>query len=134
MTFAGVSRAALLAGILFAPVAGTAMAQETGSDRDTVFILGRITNGIASSDGETVNASSISAEEMQKYDRASVDEALDLILGANASNTGGSRNEKHGRGHGRRRPFAERLHRLGPHRHAPGPVLAAGLRRHDGSR
>ncbi len=94
MTFAGVSRAAFLAGILCAPVAGTAMAQETGSDRDTVFILGRITTGITSSDGETVNASSISAEEMQKYDRASVDEALDLVPGANASNTGGSRNEK----------------------------------------
>jgi len=73
MTFAGVSRAALLAGILCALVARTAMAQETGSDRDTVFILGRINNGITSSDGETVNASSISAKEMQKYDRASVD-------------------------------------------------------------
>ena len=44
-----------------------------GSDRDTAFILGRINNGITSSDGETVNASSISAKEMQKYDRASVD-------------------------------------------------------------
>ncbi|MBK8838129.1 MAG: hypothetical protein IPO30_05350 [Hyphomonadaceae bacterium] len=73
MTFAGVSRAALLAGILCALVARTAMAQETGSDRDTVFILGRITNGITSSDGETVNASSISTEETQKCDRASVD-------------------------------------------------------------
>lgn len=94
MNLAGVSRAALLAGILCAPFAGTAAAQEASSDRDTVFVLGRIDSGITSSDGETVSASSISSGEMQKYDRASVDEALDLIPGANASSTGGSRNEK----------------------------------------
>ncbi|HOY78588.1 MAG TPA: TonB-dependent receptor plug domain-containing protein, partial [Hyphomonadaceae bacterium] len=97
MNIAGISRAALLAGILATPV-GLAVAQTTTAtaspDRDTVFILGRIDNGITSSDGETVNASSVSAEEMRKYDRASVDEALDLIPGANASNTGGSRNER----------------------------------------
>jgi|JI10StandDraft_1071094.scaffolds.fasta_scaffold18959_2 iron complex outermembrane receptor protein len=93
MNFAGVSRAALLAGFLSAPV-GAAVAQETGGDRDTVFILGRIENGITSSDGETINASSISEEQMRTFDRASVDEALDLIPGANASSTGGSRNEK----------------------------------------
>jgi iron complex outermembrane receptor protein len=42
----------------------------------------------------TINASSISEEQMRTFDRASVDEALDLIPGANASSTGGSRNEK----------------------------------------
>lgn len=94
MIFSGVSRAALLAGILCVPMAGTAMAQTANTDRDTVFVLGRIDSGITSSDGETVSSSSITAEDMRKYDRASVDEALDLIPGANASNTGGSRNEK----------------------------------------
>ncbi len=73
MNFAGVSRAALLAGFLSAPV-GAAVAQETGGDRDTVFILGRIENGITSSDGETINASSISEEQMRTFDRASVDD------------------------------------------------------------
>lgn len=94
MNIAGISRAALLAGILSTPV-GLAAAQTTpASDRDTVFVLGRIDSGITSSDGEEVNGSSVSAEEMRKYDRASVDEALDLVPGANASATGGSRNER----------------------------------------
>ncbi len=57
-------------------------------------MLGRIDNGVASGDGEVINTSSIDAEEMRTFDRATVDEALDLIPGANASNTGGSRNER----------------------------------------
>jgi len=93
LNITGISRAALLAGILSTPI-GLAAAQAPSSDRDTVFVLGRVDNGITSSDGEEVNASSVSGEEMRKYDRASVDEALDLIPGANASATGGSRNER----------------------------------------
>ncbi len=97
MNFAGVGRAALLVGILSAPV-GVAVAQETAAGaaeaRDAVFILGRIDSGITRSDGETVSESVISGEEMRTFDRASVDEALDLIPGANASPTGGSRNER----------------------------------------
>ena len=94
MSFAGVSRAALLAGILSTPFAGAAVAQEASNERDTVFVLGRIENGISKPDGTAISASSVSADEMRTFDRASVDEALDLIPGANASNTGGSRNER----------------------------------------
>lgn len=94
MTFAGASRAALMAGILSTPFAGTALAQEATSKDDTVFVLGRIENGISSPDGETVSASSITADEMRKYDKASLDEAVDILPGVNASNTGGSRNER----------------------------------------
>lgn len=92
----GVSRVALVAGLIACPLSGVAFAQTTpaAESTDTVFILGRIENGITNSDGETVNGSEINAEEMRKYDRASVDEAIDLIPGANASNTGGSRNER----------------------------------------
>ncbi|RYZ14243.1 MAG: hypothetical protein EON61_04395 [Alphaproteobacteria bacterium] len=72
MNITGISRAALLAGILSTPI-GLAAAQTASPERDTVFVLGRIDRGITSSDGEEVNASSISAEEMRKYDRASVD-------------------------------------------------------------
>ncbi len=90
MNFAGISRAALLPGILTAPI-GAAIAQET-ADRDTAFVLGRIDTGITSGDGEV--ASSSGAEKMRNFDRASFDEALDHIRGANASNTGRSRNKR----------------------------------------
>lgn len=87
MSFAGISRAALLVGIL-APSAGAALAQETkAADSDTVFVLGRIENGITSTDGETISAASVDEEQLRKFDRTSVDEALDLVAGANASNT-----------------------------------------------
>lgn len=61
---------------------------------DTVFVLGRIDSGIADNYGETVSASTVTGEELRTFDRASVDEAMDLIPGANASPTGGSRNER----------------------------------------
>lgn len=88
----GASAAAIIAG--FASLAAPAIAQATATDTDTVFILGRIDSGIAASDGETVSSSSITGEEMRTFDRASVDEALDLIPGANSAPTGGSRNER----------------------------------------
>ena len=85
----GVSVCAVIGSIaLSAP----ALAQESAAD--TVFVLGRIDSGIANSDGETVSASSLSGEDLRTFDRASVDEAMDLIPGANASPTGGSRNER----------------------------------------
>ncbi|MBC8133515.1 MAG: TonB-dependent receptor, partial [Deltaproteobacteria bacterium] len=85
----------MMAGFVASPFTGTAIGQETADvERDTVFILGRIDSGIANSDGETVSASTVTGEEMRTFDRASVDEAMDLIPGANASPTGGSRNER----------------------------------------
>lgn len=94
MKFSGISQAALLAGVQCALLAVPAFAQETPADRDTVFVLGRIEDGISDSDGVAINTSSVSEEDLRKFDRTSVDEAMDLIPGANASNTGGSRNER----------------------------------------
>src|SRR5262245_42821551 len=96
MKFSGVGRAALIAGLVAGPLSAAAFAQTApaGDEGEKVFILGRIDNGIAASDGQVVSGSTITEEEMRKFDRASVDEVLDLIPGANSSNTGGSRNER----------------------------------------
>lgn len=95
MTFnlkSGVGAFALIAGL--APLAAPAANAQINDAGDTVFILGRIDTGITDSDGETVSASVVTGEEMRVFDRASVDEALDLIPGANSAPTGGSRNER----------------------------------------
>ena len=77
MKFAGISRAALVAGLVAWPFAGAAMAQTApaGDDAETVFILGRIENGISNSGGKDIASSSINEEDMRTFDRASVDEA-----------------------------------------------------------
>jgi iron complex outermembrane receptor protein len=89
----GVCRAALLAGMMAGPLAGAALAQQA-DDTDTVFVLGRIENGIANSDGARVGGSEVTAEDMRKFDLPTVDEAVNHVAGASASNTGGSRNER----------------------------------------
>ncbi|MEZ6030420.1 MAG: TonB-dependent receptor [Hyphomonadaceae bacterium] len=88
----GAGAAALLAG--FVSLSSPAAWAQADTDRDTVFVLGRIDSGIANSDGETISASTVSGEKMRTFDRTSVDEAMDLIPGANAAPTGGSRNER----------------------------------------
>src|SRR5262245_25567314 len=95
MRFAGISRAALLAG-LFACPAPVALAQAAPSDdkRDIVFVLRPPEDGIPASAGQPINVSEVSSEEMFKFDLASVDETINHIAGANAANTGGSRNER----------------------------------------
>lgn len=94
MKFARISQTAMLAGFQCVLLAAPALAQESTDDRDTVFVLGRIEDGISDNDGVSISTSSLSEEELRKFDRATVDEAMDLIPGANASNTGGSRNER----------------------------------------
>src|ERR1700742_2914271 len=97
MMFAGIGRSALIAGLAAVPLAAPAMAQEakaTSDKPDTVFVLGRIMANPTDSEGQHIGGSSISAEEMRKLDARTVDQAIDLVPGATASNTGGSRNER----------------------------------------
>ncbi len=97
MKFANVSRVALIAGLVGGSVPGAAFGQAAAppdGDSDTVFVLGRIDNGITSGDGQVISGSTVTEEELRTFDRASLDEALDLIPGANSANTGGSRNER----------------------------------------
>jgi iron complex outermembrane receptor protein len=87
---------ALFAGLIAAPAFAPAFAQAPPAGKeadDTVFVLGRIEN-ISGSDGQVINEATIDADAMREFDRASVDEAIDLLPGANSSNTGGSRNER----------------------------------------
>lgn len=96
MTFSGIGRSALIAGLAAVPLAAPAMAQQAKSDQkpDTVFVLGRIMANPTDSEGQHIGGSSIGAEEMRKLDARTVDQAIDLVPGATASNTGGSRNER----------------------------------------
>jgi iron complex outermembrane receptor protein len=96
MKFAGIGQSALLAGLAAAPLAGAAFAQEAKADDkpDTVFVLGRIVANPTDSEGQHIGGSSIAAEEMRKLDARTLDQAIDLVPGAAASNSGGSRNER----------------------------------------
>lgn len=86
-------RAALLAGLAVWPLAGQALGQ-TATESDTVFVLGRVRAGPEDSLGQKVGGSEINAEEMRTLDARTVDQAINYVSGAVASNTGGSRNER----------------------------------------
>jgi iron complex outermembrane receptor protein len=92
MKLSSASRLALAAGLLAPCAAGLAHAQ-TAPAQETIFVLGQI-ESLTDSDGDSINTTAISAEEMRTFDAASLDEAIDLIPGANMSPTGGSRNEQ----------------------------------------
>ena len=87
-------KAAVLLGALSVSAPALAQTRDANGDSDVVFVLGRIDSGLAASDGERIGGSTIGAEDMRRYGRESVDEAIDLLPGANASATGGSRNER----------------------------------------
>ena len=81
-------RSFLLAGSL---LAGAAHAQATATD---VYALGEVQVTARNGVGELVGGSVIKGEDLRKFDKASIDQALDLIPGAAAGNSGGSRNER----------------------------------------
>jgi outer membrane receptor protein involved in Fe transport len=90
----GLSRAALAAGLL-GSLAAPAFAQTApASGPDTVFVLGRLNSTAYDSEGQAVAKAGVDAEEMRTFNTQTVDDAIDLIPGANSSNTGGSRNER----------------------------------------
>jgi iron complex outermembrane receptor protein len=82
-------RTILLCGVAFA---GAAQAQsQTASD---VYDLGEIQVTAHNREGDLVGGSVVSGERLRKFDKVSVDQALDLIPGAAGGNSGGSRNER----------------------------------------
>ncbi len=73
-------------------LAGAAQAQT--ATPDDVYALGEVRVTARGSDGGLIGGSVIKGEDLRKFDKISVDQALDLIPGANAGNSGGSRNER----------------------------------------
>jgi iron complex outermembrane receptor protein len=65
--------------------------QERAED---VYALGELQVTARSRAGEALGGSVVTGEALRTYNRQTVDQALALIPGANASNTGGSRNER----------------------------------------
>lgn len=72
-----------------ASVAGVAHAQDSG-----VYTLGELQVTAKSRSDEPLGGSVVTGETLQTYNRQTVDQALALVPGTNASNTGGSRNER----------------------------------------
>jgi iron complex outermembrane receptor protein len=64
-------------------------AEDTGA-----FELGRIIVPGGSSSGQTVSQSTITADEMRRSNRDTLDDALRTVPGVEIANTGGSRNER----------------------------------------
>ena len=85
-------RSVLLAGSLLAGVAHAQTA--TSSNYGDIYELGEVRVTARGSDGGLIGGTEIKAEDLRKFDKVSVDQALDLIPGANAGNSGGSRNER----------------------------------------
>ncbi|PWC32015.1 TonB-dependent receptor [Azospirillum sp. TSO22-1] len=65
-----------------------------GDEASNVFHLGQINVSAQGSDSSTVGGSVLPQEEMWRFNRNSLDDALNLVPGVVSSNTGGSRNER----------------------------------------
>jgi iron complex outermembrane receptor protein len=84
-------------------LAAPAMAQSTEGDAkpadaktpaDNVFDLGQIIVTGTREPGVAIGGSSLSAEAIYAFNRATLDEAANIIPGVSSSNSGGSRNER----------------------------------------
>lgn len=82
-------RICLLA-VMAASLPGLVQAQE----RDGVYYLGEVQITARARTGEALGGATVSGEVLQTFQKLSVDQALDLVPGANASSSGGSRNER----------------------------------------
>ncbi|MEZ5939014.1 MAG: TonB-dependent receptor [Hyphomonadaceae bacterium] len=81
-------------GLGLSPQAVFAQTAATEAPAETVFVLGRLEATAHDSAGEALGGDTIGASAMRTFDKTSVDQAVDLIPGASATNTGGSRNER----------------------------------------
>jgi iron complex outermembrane receptor protein len=79
--------------LLLTSTIAVAAGQAQAADSD-VYTLGELQVTAQSRAGEAIGGSVITGETLKTYNRQTVDQALALIPGANASNTGGSRNER----------------------------------------
>lgn len=78
--------------LLMTAMPATALAQqEPGAD---VYALGELQVTAQSRAGEALGGAVVTGADLKTYNRQTVDQALALIPGTNASNTGGSRNER----------------------------------------
>lgn len=69
-------------------------AQAHAADADDVYALGELIVTAKTHNGEAIGGSVVSGETLRTYNKQTVDQALALVPGTNASNTGGSRNER----------------------------------------
>jgi iron complex outermembrane receptor protein len=83
----------LLGASILAALTGAAHAQTAPAGGD-VYALGELQVTARGRTGEPVGGSVVAAEDMRRFAKPSLDRALDLVPGVNASNTGGSRNEQ----------------------------------------
>jgi iron complex outermembrane receptor protein len=74
--------------------ASPALAMAQQATANDVYTLGELQVTAKSRAGEALGGAVISGDTLQTYNRQTVDQALALIPGTNASNTGGSRNER----------------------------------------
>lgn len=61
---------------------------------DDVYTLGELQVTARARDGDLIGGSVVGGEDMRRFDKFSVERALDLVPGAVAGNSGGSRNER----------------------------------------
>lgn len=64
------------------------------AEESDVYTLGELQVTAKSRAGEAIGGSVVTGDTLQTYNRQTVEQALALIPGTNASNTGGSRNER----------------------------------------
>jgi len=83
-------RTFLLAGAMFA---GAAQAQ-TQETRGDVYTLGELQVTARNRAGEQVGGAVVTHEQLRRFNKVSVDQALDLVSGTAAGASGGSRNER----------------------------------------
>jgi iron complex outermembrane receptor protein len=81
----------LILGLLLAAAPAAVLAQPAASD---VYSLGELQVTARDRSGKTLGGSTITGVELQAFNRQTVDQALSLIPGTNATNGGGSRNER----------------------------------------
>jgi iron complex outermembrane receptor protein len=81
-----------MAALLLSAAPAAAMAQQAKPDQ--VYTLGELQVTAQSRTGEALGGSVVTGETLRTFNRQTVDQALALVPGTNASNTGGSRNER----------------------------------------
>lgn len=67
---------------------------DTSPQTEDRFELGEVIVTARKLDNSLIGGVEVAQQQLRTFDKTSIDQALDLVSGANASNTGGSRNER----------------------------------------
>lgn len=94
MTFRTILLAGAVGFVAISMADAAAAQSETDERADDVYELGELVITARNRDGRPVGGAAITGDDMRRFDKASVDQALDLIPGAAAGSSGGSRNER----------------------------------------